>query len=132
MFRWFEKRLDPFPAEEPVEPPKTLVAFCVHYTRGAWPYIIVDAVLVTAIAFTEVWMFGFLGRIVDWLSGQNRETFRRPKLELAVWPSSPCSHCRARYGCIRCSTRTLMGNYPMHPLAGAPLFAQAVDDLLSG
>ena len=69
MFRWFEKRLDPFPAEEPVEPPKTLIAFCVHYTRGAWPYIIVDAVLVTAIAIAEVWMFGFLGRIVDWLSG---------------------------------------------------------------
>ena len=37
MFRWFEKKLDPFPAEEPVEPPKTLIAFCVHYTRGAKP-----------------------------------------------------------------------------------------------
>ena len=75
MFRWFEKRLDPFPPEEPIEPPKTLVAFCVHYTRGAWPYIIVDAVLVAAIAIAEVWMFGFLGRIVDWLSVQNRATF---------------------------------------------------------
>ena len=31
----------------------TLVAFCVHYTRGAWPYIIVDAVLVTAIAIAD-------------------------------------------------------------------------------
>ena len=75
MFRWFENRLNPFPPEEPVEPPKTLVAFCLHYTRGAWPYIIVDAVLVAAIAIAEVWMFGFLGWIVDWLSAQNRETF---------------------------------------------------------
>ena len=33
-------RLDPFPPEEPVEPPKTLVAFCLHYTQGAWPYIV--------------------------------------------------------------------------------------------
>ncbi|TIM60294.1 MAG: ABC transporter ATP-binding protein, partial [Mesorhizobium sp.] len=49
MFRWFETRLDPFPAEEPVEPPKTLIAFCVHYTRGAWPYI--------AIA---VWLAGYV------------------------------------------------------------------------
>ena len=48
LFSWFERRLDPFPAAEPVEPPKTLVAFCLHYTRGAWPYILVDAVLVTA------------------------------------------------------------------------------------
>ena len=53
MFRWFEKRLDPFPPEEPIEPPKTLVAFCVHYTRGAWPYILVDAVLVAAIAIAN-------------------------------------------------------------------------------
>ena len=75
MFRWFENRLDPFPPQEPVEPPKTLLAFCVHYTRGAWPFIILDGILVTIIAFTEVWMFGFLGRIVDWLSVQNRETF---------------------------------------------------------
>ena len=37
MFRWFEKRLDPFPTAEPVEPPRTLVAFCLHYTRGSWP-----------------------------------------------------------------------------------------------
>ena len=44
MFNWFENKLDPFPAAEPVEPPKTLIAFCVHYTRGAWPYILVDAV----------------------------------------------------------------------------------------
>ena len=75
MFRWFETRLDPFPAEEPVEPPKTLLAFCLHYSRGAWPYIAIAAVFNTAIALAEVGMFGFLGRIVDWLSAQNRETF---------------------------------------------------------
>lgn len=75
MFRWFEQRLDPFPVAEPVEPPRTLIAFCLHYTRGAWPYIAITGVLITSIALAEVWMFGFLGRIVDWLSAQNRETF---------------------------------------------------------
>ncbi len=75
MFRWFENRLNPFPEQEPVEPPKTLVGFCLHYTRGAWPYIAGAGLLVTAIALAEVWMFGFLGSIVDWLSVQNRETF---------------------------------------------------------
>ena len=30
MFARFEKLLNPFPAEEPKEPPKTLVAFCIY------------------------------------------------------------------------------------------------------
>lgn len=115
MFNWFEKRLDPFPAAEPVEPPKTLVAFCVHYTRGAWPYIIVDAVLVTAIAVAEVWMFGFMGRIVDWLSGQNRETFLQTEswklagmafVVLFALPGTVWLHSLL-------NQQTLMGNYPM-------------------
>jgi ATP-binding cassette subfamily B multidrug efflux pump len=115
MFRWFESRLDPFPPQEPVEPPKTLVAFCVHYTRGAWPYIIVDALLVAAIAFTEVWMFGFLGRIVDWLSAQNRETFLQTEgwklagmafVVLFALPATVWVHSLL-------NQQTLMGNYPM-------------------
>ena len=75
MYRWFESFLNPFPPEEPVEPPRTLVAFCLHYTRGSWPLIIVSAILTSLIAIAEVWMFGFLGNIVDWLSAQSRETF---------------------------------------------------------
>ncbi|MER8692981.1 ABC transporter ATP-binding protein/permease [Mesorhizobium opportunistum] len=115
LFNWFERRLDPFPAAEPVEPPKTLVAFCLHYTRGAWPYILTDAVLVTAIAIAEVWMFGFLGRIVDWLSGQNRETFLQTEgwklagmafVVLFALPGTVWLHSLL-------NQQTLMGNYPM-------------------
>ena len=75
MFRWFENRLDPFPPQEPQRPPDTLIAFCLHYTRGAWPYLMAATVLMALIAGIEVWMFGFLGNIVDWLAGQDRETF---------------------------------------------------------
>ncbi|TJV44346.1 MAG: ABC transporter ATP-binding protein [Mesorhizobium sp.] len=115
LFNWFERKLDPFPAAEPVEPPKTLVAFCLHYTRGAWPYILTDAVLVTAIAIAEVWMFGFLGRIVDWLSGQNRETFLQTEgwklagmafIVLFALPGTVWLHSLL-------NQQTLMGNYPM-------------------
>ena len=53
MFRWFETRLDPFPAEEPLEPPKTLVAFCLHYTRGSWRWLAPSAILMSMIAITE-------------------------------------------------------------------------------
>ncbi|GLQ79866.1 multidrug ABC transporter ATP-binding protein [Mesorhizobium huakuii] len=115
LFSWFERRLDPFPSAEPVEPPKTLVAFCLHYTRGAWPYILVDAVLVAAIAIAEVWMFGFLGRIVDWLSGQNRETF----LQMEGWKLAAMAFIVlfALPGTVwvhsLLNQQTLMGNYPM-------------------
>jgi len=115
MFRWFEERLNPFPAEEPVEPPKTLVAFCMHYTRGAWRYIAVAAALMSAIAITEVWMFAFLGNIVDWLSAQNRETFLATEtwklagmgfIVLVALPAAVVFHSLI-------SQQTLMGNYPM-------------------
>nr|MBA3446582.1 ABC transporter ATP-binding protein [Pseudaminobacter sp.] len=115
MFHWFEKKLDPFPPEEPVEPPNTLVAFCLHYTKGAWPYLVVAAILTALIAITEVWMFGFLGNVVDWLSTQNRETFLDTEgwklagmafivlvaLPATVWFQSLVNQ------------QTLMGNYPM-------------------
>ncbi len=75
MFTWFEKRLDPFPADDPVTPPTTLVAFCMHYTKGAWGWIAAMAALTSLIAIIEVSLFGFLGNVVDWLATQSRETF---------------------------------------------------------
>ncbi len=75
MFRWFEDRLEPFPTAEPSEPPKTLIAFCLHYTRGVWPWLAVMAVCTSLIAVLEVSMYAFLGNIVDWLSNHSRETF---------------------------------------------------------
>ncbi len=135
MFRWFENRLNPFPPEEPVEPPKTLVAFCLHYTRGAWPYIVVDAVLVAAIAIAEVWMFGFLGRIVDWLSVQNRETFLATEGWKLAGMAFIVAGRAARHGLVPFAAQPADadGQLPdAHPLAGAPLPAQAVDDLLPG
>ncbi len=115
MFRWFEKRLNPFPPEEPVEPPKTLVAFCLHYTKGSWPYIAIAAAFNSAIALAEVGMFGFLGNIVDWLSAQNRETFLQTEgwklggMAFIVLVALPA----AVFISSMIHQQTLMGNYPM-------------------
>ncbi|MBZ9558443.1 MULTISPECIES: ABC transporter ATP-binding protein [unclassified Modicisalibacter] len=115
MFRWFENRLDPFPAEKPARPPDTLVAFCLHYTRGAWPYLAISAVLMALIAVSEVWLFRFLGNIVDWLSAQDRATFLADQgaklagmalLVLVVLPAMVFAHSLL-------NQQTLMGNYPM-------------------
>jgi ATP-binding cassette subfamily B multidrug efflux pump len=75
MFAFFEKLLPPFPPEMPTRPPATLVDFCRHYTRGAWPWIFVVSVLVGAIAAVEVLLYGFLGNVIDWLSVADKATF---------------------------------------------------------
>ncbi|WP_110685706.1 ABC transporter ATP-binding protein [Salinicola aestuarinus] len=115
MFRWFEQRLDPFPAAEPVQPPNTLIAFCLHYTKGAWPYLLAATAMMALIAGIEVWMFGFLGNIVDWLSEQNRETFVSDQgwklagmalVILVLLPGMVWLHSLFQH-------QSLMGNFPM-------------------
>ncbi|MEQ8448506.1 MAG: ABC transporter ATP-binding protein [Nitratireductor sp.] len=115
MFHWFEQRLNPFPPDEPEEPPRTLMAFCLHYTRGAWPSLVPAAILMALIAIAEVWLFSFLGNIVDWLAEKDRATFLDEEgwklagmgavvlfaLPLMVWFHSLVSQ------------QSLMGNYPM-------------------
>ena len=115
MYRWFESRLNPFPAEEPTEPPKSLFGFFWHYTRPAWHYVALTAVVMALIAVMEVWMFSFLGNIIDWLSAQNRETFLQTEkwhlagIALVVLVALP--------GLVTLSSlltyQTLFGNYPM-------------------
>lgn len=75
MFRWFEQRLDPFPAQVPQTPPATLLAFCAHYTRGAWPAVLTSSALAFMIGIGEVYVYSFLGTVVDWLVSSERETF---------------------------------------------------------
>lgn len=115
MFRWFERRLDPFPTVEPTQPPRKLLAFCLHYTQGSWPYLIIAALLMAAIAITEVWLFSFLGNIVDWLSNQDRSTFvenegwKLTGMFLVVMGLLPLLILVNSLF----SFQTLMGNYPM-------------------
>lgn len=115
MFRWFEDRLAPFPTAEPSQPPKGFFAFCYHFTKGSEKYLLAVAVLMALVAVTEVWLFGFLGSIVDWLSVQERDQFLANEwfklvamsavvligLPLLVWFQSLFLH------------QTLLGNYPM-------------------
>ena len=115
MFRWFEKRLDPFPSIEPSQPPKGFFAFCYHFTKGSEKYLIAVAILMALVAITEVWLFGFLGSIVDWLAEQERDAFLANEwikltamsavvligLPVLVWFQSLFLH------------QTLLGNHPM-------------------
>jgi ATP-binding cassette subfamily B multidrug efflux pump len=75
MYRWFEKRLDPFPTEKPVTPPATLWAFIWYFCRPAAPWLLLLGAMSMGIALVEVLLYQFLGNVVDWLSNANRETF---------------------------------------------------------
>ncbi|MFT6657647.1 ABC transporter ATP-binding protein [Maritalea sp.] len=75
IFDWFEGQIDPYPKDEPKRPPKTLYAFCRHYTKGMEIWLIGLAIVSALIAITEVLLFGFLGNVVNWLSNSDPKTF---------------------------------------------------------
>ncbi|MFK8014091.1 MAG: ABC transporter ATP-binding protein [Gammaproteobacteria bacterium] len=115
MFRYFESKIDAYPAAEPTQPPSTLMAFCWLYTQPVAGWLVVMAVLSALIAVGEVALFGFLGSIVDWLSNAQREGFleregRRLWLMggflLVVLPLGVLLHSLVIH-------QPLLGNYPM-------------------
>ena len=75
MLRWFERRLDPYPGGDPVEPPKGLLAFCLHYSHGAKKWLALMAAAAAAVAAGEIIIFGFIGDVVNWLAAADPETF---------------------------------------------------------
>ena len=66
MFGFFERLVKPFPASEPHQPPRGLLAFCAHYTRGIEIHLVLMTLVTAAIAVMEVSMFAFLGRKMGW------------------------------------------------------------------
>jgi len=115
MYAIFERFIKPFPPEEPTQPPKTLFAFCMHYTRGSELYLVLLAFLTGAIAVMEVSLFSFLGDLVDWLATYSREDFlQQAKYELVsmslvvlvALPTAVFFHSMLIH-------QTFLGNYPM-------------------
>jgi ATP-binding cassette subfamily B multidrug efflux pump len=115
MFRWFETRLNPFPPEEPEQPPRTLAAFAWHYSRGVWPWFAIVVCLTAGIAALQVVIFSFMGNIVDWLTGANPETFLEDEfwslvgmaaVVLLLLPALAIAHGLVMH-------QTIFGNYPM-------------------
>ncbi len=76
LFTWFEKYRTPFPEHTPTKPPDTLFGFLGHYARPFWKLIAVGSLLSALLALIEVWLFSFVGNLVDWLVVADRETFR--------------------------------------------------------
>ncbi|MEM7289766.1 MAG: ABC transporter ATP-binding protein [Pseudomonadota bacterium] len=75
MFAYFEKLVNPYPPEAPKQPPDTLLSFFWHYTKSCWKLLALMTFLVALLSVVEVYLFAFLGNIIDWLSNVDRETF---------------------------------------------------------
>ncbi len=74
FFRWLEGYVDPFPPETPQQPPARLLPFAWHYTKPFLPLLIASVLFSAVIASIEIYLFGYLGRLVDLLASANRET----------------------------------------------------------
>ncbi len=75
IFTWFEQYNDPFPGQTPPRPPATLLGFVSHYAKPFWKLIALSALLSTTIALIEVYLFAFVGNLVDWLAASDRGSF---------------------------------------------------------
>ncbi len=115
MFSFFEKIINPYPPQEPVQAPNTMWAFCRHYTQGMGSPLIIMAVLTALIAAFEVYLFGFMGQLVDWLVDKEpklllqengRQLFFIGFMLLIGMPLLSLLHSLVIH-------QTLMGNMPM-------------------
>jgi len=84
MLKFFENLVDPYPPEEPLQPPSNVWKFCLHYCHGMKRYLFLMAFTAGSFAALEVVVFGFMGQLVDWLSVQNRATFLADQ-EQTLW-----------------------------------------------
>ena len=74
MFRLFERLIDPYP-ESGAPPPQRLLPFYLSYVLPVWPLLTAIGVLTALISITEVVVFGFMGKLVDWLTRSDRAHF---------------------------------------------------------
>lgn len=115
MFKKFEGFTNPFPDQEPTQPPSGIFAFCRYYTRGYEVPLIIMSIMSTIVAIVEVSLFGAMGNLVDWLSNSNPETFWQENsgqlifygvLLVVIMPILVVGYSLLVH-------QTLLGNYPM-------------------
>ena len=115
MFSFFEKIIDPYPPQEPTQAPSTMWAFCRHYTQGMGVPLLLMSLLTAVIAAFEVYLFGFMGQLVDWLVLQDPQSLWQAHSTILIFigfmlllgmPLLSLLHAMVIH-------QTLMGNMPM-------------------
>lgn len=115
VFKYFENLVPALNDAEPTQPPNTLLAFCLHYTKGYGKALILMTVLSALLAILEVSLFGFMGKLVDWLITKDPETLLQDEglallgmslVVLILIPLLTLLHSLIIH-------QVLLGNYPM-------------------
>lgn len=115
IFAFFEGLLPPFPEKPPQQPPGTFLAFCRYYTQGSFRYLALMAALTACVATIEVFLFRFLGQLVDWLTTYQPDQLLREVGPQLWWmaglvvlglPLAIFFHATVIH-------QTLLGNFPM-------------------
>jgi ATP-binding cassette subfamily B multidrug efflux pump len=75
IFNWAERSQEVFPPELPSKPPAGFFSFVWHYARPFRRMIALTALTAALVGIVEVWLFSFIGDLVDWLAAADRETF---------------------------------------------------------
>jgi ATP-binding cassette subfamily B multidrug efflux pump len=114
-FRFFEQLVDPFPSLEPGPAPKSVYQFCRHHARGLEPWLVLMAILSTAIAVVEVSLFEMLGQGVDLLSSETPQTVLAAGGSTLLWITAGLLAAYPTFIALQSLLlhQTLMGNFPM-------------------
>lgn len=75
MFRWFEKRINPFPEEELEVPPRSFFPFVWGLSKGIRHFILGIALLAALVGIFEALLFVALGKVVDWIAAAEPARF---------------------------------------------------------
>ena len=76
MFKWFEKRVDPYPEEGLNQPlPTTFFPFVWQAAKGVRGYLLILILFTAGAASFEALFYAKIGDLVNWLSKSQPETF---------------------------------------------------------
>ena len=115
MFKLFERFTNPYPETKELQPPNSLLAFCLYYSRGFKVPLALLSLATATIAILEALLFSFMGDLVDWISIYKPDQLFAEKgdslwlmaaILLIVFPTLSLFHSLIMH-------QTLLGNYPM-------------------
>ena len=115
MFKRFENFTEAFPKQDPQQPPQSIIAFCRYYSRGFEKPLLIMAILSATVAILEVMLFGFMGKLVDWLTESDPHTFLAQNGTSLFWLGLVILVLMPTLVLISSliTHQSLLGNYPM-------------------
>lgn len=75
MLKFFERLTNAYPATSALVKVPKLWAFCWQFSAGFRRYLVLLMLISSAVAILELSLFGFMGKLVDWLGASQRATF---------------------------------------------------------